>query len=159
MRIIGCLFAASLIAAAPPLCADSVRSARQTPNGLELTTADGVLTIEPWSDNVVHVRFGPAGYAGNYNPAVIAAPAKTAFSVRETPAAWLLVTPKLTARIARATAAVTFVDSSGRPVLEEAERGIGNGTVQAFATRARPMRPSSACRSSCAAEASSRSAR
>ena len=35
-----------------------------------------------------------------------------------------------------ATAAVTFLDTHGMPVLEEAERSIGNGTVQAFATRA-----------------------
>ncbi len=74
MRIIGCLFAASLIVAASPASADSVRPADRSRAALELTTADGVLTVEPWSDNVVHVRFGPAGYAGNYNPAVIATP-------------------------------------------------------------------------------------
>jgi alpha-D-xyloside xylohydrolase len=136
VRIIGCLLAASLVAVALPAYADSVTSARQIPGGLELTTAGGVLTVEPWSDSVVHVRFGPADYAGNYNPAVIATPARAAFKLRETPAAWLLVTPKLTARIAKATAAVTFLDRRGTPVLEEAERSIGNGTLQAFATRA-----------------------
>ena len=98
MRIIGCLLAASLVAMVSPACADPVTSARQIPGGLELTTAGGVLTVEPWSDSVVHVRFGPAGYRGNYNPAVIATPTNTAFKLRETRAAWLLVTPIATPR-------------------------------------------------------------
>jgi alpha-D-xyloside xylohydrolase len=129
------LIAASLIALAAPALADSIQSVRQLPTGLELRTQNGVLTVEPWSGSVVHVRFGPAGYQGNYNPSVIATPEKVRFKLRQTADAWLIDTPKLTARIAKATAAVSFTDARGTVLLQEAERSTGKGTVQAFATR------------------------
>jgi alpha-D-xyloside xylohydrolase len=129
------LIAASLIALAAPALADSVQSVRQLPTGLELRTQNGVLTVEPWSSSVVHVRFGPTGYRGNYNPSVVATPEKVPFKLRQTADAWLIDTPKLTARIAKATAAVSFIDTRGAVLLQEAERSTGKGTVQAFATR------------------------
>jgi alpha-D-xyloside xylohydrolase len=129
------LIAASLAALATPALADSVQSARQIPTGLELRTEKGVLTVEPWSDSIVHVRFGATGYQGNYNPSVIATPGEVPFKLRQTPDAWLIVTPKLTARIAKATAAVSFTDARDAVLLQEAERSTGKGTVQAFATR------------------------
>src|SRR5438093_3767923 len=96
------LAAVSLMALAAPAHANPVQSVRQLPTGLELQTEDGVLTVEPWSNSIVHVRFGPAGYRGNYNPAVIAAPEKVAFKLRQSPEAWFVITPKLTARINKA---------------------------------------------------------
>jgi alpha-D-xyloside xylohydrolase len=123
------------IAVAVPAHADSVRSVRALASGIEVQTEDGVLTVEPWSDSVVHVRFGPAGYRGNYNPAVIATPGKVGFKIRQTADAYILATSKLSARIAKATAAVSFTDARGNPLLQETERSIGKGTVQAFATR------------------------
>src|SRR5438128_1731114 len=129
------LIAASLIALAAPVSADSVRSVRQLPTGLELRTQKGVLTVEPWSDSIVHVRFGPAGYPGNYNPSVIATPERVPFKLRQTSNAWLIVTPKVTARIAKATAAVSFTDARRAVILAEADRSTRKGTVQAFATR------------------------
>ena len=126
---------ACTLAAASAAGAAKVDSVRQLPGGLELRTADGVLTLEPWSDTIVHVRFGSQTYTGNYNPAVIARPGQVRFSVRETRDAYLLSTPRLRLRVDKGTSAVSFQDSRGATLLEEAERTVGNGTVQAFATR------------------------
>jgi alpha-D-xyloside xylohydrolase len=123
------------VALAAPAVASPVTSVRELPTGLEVQTDSGNLTVEPWSQSIVHVRFGPIGYRGNYNPSVIAAPAKVPFDIRQTADAYILATAKLTARISKATAAVSFTDTRGNILLQEAERSIGNGTVQAFATR------------------------
>jgi alpha-D-xyloside xylohydrolase len=126
------LVAACALAGTSSAEAAKVDSVRQVTTGLELHTADGVLVLEPWSDSIVHVRFGPPNYSGNYNPAVIATPQKAPFSVRETGDAYLLSTARLRLRIDKATSSVSFQDSSGATLLEEAERSIGNGIVAAF---------------------------
>ena len=128
----GCALA---LGVAFPAQADEVGAMQRAPQGIELRTASGVLTLEPRSDSIVHVRFGPAGYAGNYNPAVIAKPEAVRFTVHETPDAYVLATPKLTVRVDRQTSAVSFADARGRMLLEEAERTIGSGTMDAFRTR------------------------
>ena len=128
------LIAAFALAGTTSAEAARIDSARQLPSGLELRTADGLLVLEPWSDAIVHVRFGPSNYSGNYNPSVIAARGNVRFSLRETPAAYLLSTPRLTLRVDKATSSLSFQDSSGATLLEEAERSIGNGTVAAFRT-------------------------
>src|SRR5438105_272690 len=94
--VIGLMLAS---AAAVPGHAEAVQSARTLPTGLEVRTDKGVLTLEPWSDSIVHVRFGPAGFAGNYNPAVIARPQAVRFNVRQAPDGWSLSTTKLTVRV------------------------------------------------------------
>lgn len=135
MRCWAAFAAVCTLAATSSVEAAKVDSVRQLPSGLELRTADGVLVLEPWSDAIVHVRFGPPNYAGNYNPAVIAKPGQVRFSVREVADAFLLSTSLLRVRVDKATSAVSFQDSSGATLLNEAERTIGKGTVQAFATR------------------------
>jgi len=125
-----------VITAASAAYADSVRSARQRPTGIEVQTEAGILTLEPWSDSILHVRFGPAGYPGNYSPALIAQPGKVRFTIREGRDAYVLATSQLTARIAKTSATVSFADASGRTLLEEAQRTIGAGTTEAFGTRA-----------------------
>ena len=130
------VIAACAFAAASSAEAARIESTRRIPNGLELRTADGVLTVEPWSDTIVHVRFGPPNFAGNYNPSVVASPEKVRFDVHETADAFLLSTPRLRMRIDKATSSVSFQDSNGATLLEEAERTIGHGTVQAFRTNA-----------------------
>jgi alpha-D-xyloside xylohydrolase len=108
---------------------------RELPTGIELHTDGGDLTVEPWSDSIIHVRFGPEGYRGNYNPSVIATPGKVRFGFRQTADAYVLTTPKLSARISKATAVVSFTDARGNLLLQEAERSLNKGTTQAFATR------------------------
>lgn len=126
---------ATSLALAAPAFADPVTSVRALPTGLELHTNSGTLTVEPWSDSIVHVRFGPIGYGGNYNPSVIAAPERVRFNIRQTADAYVLLTAKLSARISKSTAAISFTDNRGNILLQEAERSIGQGTIQAFATR------------------------
>ena len=127
--------AAVALAVASAADATGVESIRQLPNGMEVRTTDGLLTLEPWSDSVIHVRFGPPGYRGNYNPSVIATPGKAHFTVGQTADSYLLSTPRLTVKVAKASSAVSFADEKGIPLLEEAERAIGNGTTDAFATK------------------------
>src|SRR5438270_13565838 len=98
MRCLIPLGACALVAAIPAN-AETVQSVRSLPTGMEVRTDKGVLTLEPWSDSVVHVRFGAPGYAGNYNPAVVAKPEKVRFAVRETPGAWLLSTARLRVQV------------------------------------------------------------
>lgn len=134
MQYVFC-FLAFAAALATPVEAAQVDSIHKLVSGIELGTSKGVLTLEPWSDSIVHVRFGPAGYQGNYNPSVIATPGPVSFSVRQTPAAYLLSTSRLTVRIDRKTSNVSFLDTAGKVLLAEAERSTGKGTLDAFANR------------------------
>jgi len=128
------VIAACAFAAASSAGAARIESTRRIPTGLELRTADGVLTVEPWSDTIIHVRFGPPSYFGNYNPSVVASPEKVRFDVRDTSDAFLLSTPRLRLSIDKATSSISFRDSNGAKLLEEAQRTIGHGTVEAFQT-------------------------
>jgi len=114
---------------------DSVRGRLDFPTGLRLQTARGLLTVEPWQAGIIHVRFGTAGYTGNYNPAVIANPERVAFKARETGDAFELSTARLTVRVNKADATLTFALPDGTAVLEEAERDAGLGAMVAFKTR------------------------
>lgn len=133
MRDLLTLIASVLVMATP--AAASVREARTLPTGLELRTDEGVLTLEPWSDSIVHVRFGPQHYSGNYNPAVIARPETVRFSVGKTALFYILRTSRLQVRVAKSSGMVSFADAHGRTLLTEAERSIANGTSDSFATR------------------------
>ena len=118
---------ATSLALAAPAFADPVTSVRALPTGLELHTNSGTLTVEPWSNSIVHVRFGPIGYRGNYNPSVIAAPERVRFNIRQTADAYVLLTAKLSARISKSTAAISFTDNRGNILLQEAERSSETG--------------------------------
>src|SRR5690242_11783909 len=86
--------------------------------GMQVRTDEGVLIIEPVAPRVVHVRFGPAGFAGNYNPAVIAQPEKVAFQIGEAADAYTLTTADLRVRVARPGGAVTFQTADGKDILQ-----------------------------------------
>lgn len=130
------VFAACALLGAAQANAGEVQSVRRGAAGLEVSTSAGVLTLEPWSDSIVHVRFGRKGYQGNYNPSVIAKPQRVHFTIRETPPAYLISTSLLTVSVSKATSNIAFLDSAGRPILTEAERSIGTGTAESFSTRA-----------------------
>jgi len=101
---------------------------------LEVPTERGVLSVEPWQDGIVHVRFGTPGYHGNYNPAVIGKPDAVATRLRETVDAYILSTPRLEIRVGKKTGAITYLDARGQPLLEEGERQVGPGATQWFKT-------------------------
>lgn len=108
----------------------------QTDNGLSLRTANGVLTIEPCSDRMMHVRFGPQGFMGNYNPAVIATARHIDFRVSQTPDAVTLSTKALRVKVDRASGKITFMTAGGKTILEEYGRDLAHGVSQSFATPA-----------------------
>lgn len=119
-----------------PARADSVRQRLPADDGLRLETESGILQIGVMAPGIVHVTFGTPGYHGNYDPAVIARPEKTSYSVADDGDAFTLKTSALTVRVGKADAAITFLDSSGRVVLAEKDRDIGLGATQAFKTSA-----------------------
>ena len=90
--------------------------------GLTLQTAQGVLVIEPWTDRIIHVKaYRNAQWKGAYNPAVIAKPQRVRWQLAETADAYTLSTPALQVRVNRATAAIAFLDPSGKEILREPE--------------------------------------
>lgn len=126
---------ASLCAAALPARADgSVPTVTRSARGLLVTTAQGTVRIEPWSDRIVHVLAGPAAeWDGNYNPAVIAQPGKVDWTLTTTLDYYQLATPALQVRVAKASGAVSFHDAQGKRMLGESGRDISQaGVVQGF---------------------------
>ena len=100
--------------------------------GMEVRTDQGVLTIEPVAPRVIHVRFGPAGYAGNYNPAVIAQPQKITFDIGESADAWTLSTAGLKVRVGRQDGNVVFQTPDGKEIIKEGGRDLSRGVTQRF---------------------------
>ncbi len=118
----------SLLAVATAARAEPVK----TETGVRLQTGNGVLTVEPWSDRVVHVRFGADGFAGNYNPAVIAKPGPVNFTVAETADSITLSTAALKVKIDRGSGSVTFQTPDGKAIMNEGGRDLSHGVTQAF---------------------------
>lgn len=96
--------------------------------------SDGVLTVEPMSDRTIHVRFGKAGFAGNYNPAVIAAPARVNFTVTEAADGYVLSTPAMQVKVVRADGHIRFQTPDGKVIAEEGQRDLSKGVMQSFHT-------------------------
>jgi alpha-D-xyloside xylohydrolase len=123
---------------AAPASDGAALSASRTAHGLLVTTAQGTLRIEPWSERVIHVLAGrdPA-WQGNYNPAVIARPARVDWRLSETAAYHALATPALQVRVDKASGAVSFHDPKGGPILNELagsrRAAPGSGIGQGFA--------------------------
>lgn len=89
--------------------------------GIAVRTAQGTLAIEPWSERIVHVRFHrDSGWKGAFNPAVIAAPGKVAWTLNETAEAVTLSTGALSVRVDKAKGTLAFLDAAGKPIVEEA---------------------------------------
>ncbi|GAB3454037.1 hypothetical protein GCM10027321_04850 [Massilia terrae] len=122
---------AGVCATALPVCAQGAAPAvLRSPRGLVVSTAQGTVRIEPWSERIVHVLAGPAsGWEGNYNPAVIAQPGKPAWTGSETPDYYQLATAALQVRVAKGSGAVSFHDAQGKLLLAEAGRDVGTGGV------------------------------
>lgn len=87
--------------------------------------AAGVLRLLVYSPRVIRVLYSPLGAQQPLREslAVIAPPKPGHWTCRTSPAAIELSTPHLTARVDRATGALTFSDSAGRPFLSEVPTG------------------------------------
>lgn len=103
--------------------------------GLAVRSAQGTLMVEPWSDRIVHVRFHPdASWKGSFNPAVIAKPGKTDWTLSETDKAYVLATAALKVRIDKASGKLAFLDLADKVLVEEV--GAQPRTVSASQTGA-----------------------
>lgn len=95
----------------------------RTETGIVAQTAQGTLTLEPWSARDIRVRFHKdAAWPGTYNPVVIAntpQPKSVKWSISETPAAYQIATDFLQVRIDRNKGTLSFHDQSGNELLNE----------------------------------------
>ena len=119
--------------------ADFFSKATVTTTGLQIETATGVLSLEPWADNIIHVRFAAnPNWSNPYNSWVISKPARVRWTVDELPDSWVLKTSEIRARVLKRDGALSFLDKGGTALLSEgaAARGLSPGgvgpVVQAF---------------------------
>lgn len=60
------------------MAAAQATTAMKTATGLQVRTAAGVLSVEPWTDRIVHVRFArSAAWVNPYDSWVVGSPART----------------------------------------------------------------------------------
>src|SRR6266581_1528966 len=129
-----------LCTAAGAHAADPSSRATVTATGLQIETATGVLSLEPWAQNIIHVRFAVgATWSNPYNSWVISKPVHVTWTVDEVPDGWVMKTGGLQARVSK-RGAVSFLDNTGAVLLKEgaeARRLPADGAgpvVQAFDT-------------------------
>jgi alpha-D-xyloside xylohydrolase len=131
-----------VFAATTTWAAEPGPKANQTPTGLQIETATGVLTLEPWSDTIIHVRFASdPTWSNPYNTWVIGKPIHVTWSFQDEADGWEMRTVALRARVRKRDGALTFLDKNGTVLLREggadARHIVAGGSgpvVQAFGT-------------------------
>ena len=90
-----------------------------------IETASGFLSLTPYSDSAVRVRYAPTREFSTRESLMIqsAPDVSVEIDVRETAAALIFSTPKLSIRINRQTGAFTYLDHSGQLLTKEPDRG------------------------------------
>lgn len=146
--LVASLLLPTLMLAAPPTLSQALPASAATtdqdiernPSGIRIRTANGILTIEPRSERIIHVRFGAdRNWTGNYNPAVIAKPAVVSWTLSSKAGSVILATSALQVSVDKTSGRIEFLDKDGKPVLKEAGAqprtllGAGKGTRQVFA--------------------------
>lgn len=115
-RWIACLALAAPMSGA---FAETINAVR-TESGLQVTTPNGTLMIEPFSNAIVHVRFAKSpAWSNPYNSWVIAKPTKVAWTFETNADDWLLKAGKIQVRIRKSDGALTFLDPSGNVLMSE----------------------------------------
>jgi alpha-D-xyloside xylohydrolase len=98
-----------------------------TTNGaaLKIDVAGGFLELTPYSESVVRVRFAPTPEReAKQSLMIVGAPdPKLKAKVSETAAAFTLSTASLSVRVDKKTGALTYLDSAGRLLTKEPDRG------------------------------------
>jgi alpha-D-xyloside xylohydrolase len=110
------LWAADPAQAAPPAAA-----VRSIGSSAEIPVPAGVLRLEAWSDNIIHVRLmrrpdEPAAY----NPAVISRPGDVTWRVQDEGNVVTLSTATLRARVEKTSGRIEFQDAHGKRILGSA---------------------------------------
>jgi alpha-D-xyloside xylohydrolase len=122
LMMIGAILVAANTSASA--AADSTAKVQKRGDGVLLTTPDGTLRLQVWSDRIVRVTFAP----GNKLPekksfSVITKPTRAKWKLSETPDEVILETQAVRACVDKKTGAVGFFDLNGNPILLEAENG------------------------------------
>lgn len=120
------------LARAPAVAEDA--AVRKTATGVEIRLADGVLRLDPWSDNIVRVRFSKTeAWTGAYNPAVIAQPGKVDWTLESGADKVTLKTPALQLIVDRTSGEMTVLDAKGQRLTRARPRdGETAPSVQRF---------------------------
>jgi alpha-D-xyloside xylohydrolase len=118
----------ALASAVLPVWGESaaISGVQKASDGVMLTSPAGVTRLQVWSDRVIRVTFAPGKKLPEQKSlCVIGKPAKTKWSLAQTPDAVMLQTESLYVNVDRKTGAVMFFDvkSKGHPLLQEAADG------------------------------------
>jgi alpha-D-xyloside xylohydrolase len=77
-----------------------------------------VLSLEPFAQNIIHVRFAAdKAWSNPYNSCVINKPVHLTWTVDEVSDGWVLKTGALQARVRKRDGALSFLDKTGEQVL------------------------------------------
>ncbi|MGN6370910.1 MAG: glycoside hydrolase family 31 protein [Phycisphaerae bacterium] len=94
------------------------------PDGLSLQLHPGTLRLQVWSPQTIRVTYAPGDALPELKSwSVIASPAHTDWSSRETPDAIFLQTASLQVRVDRKSGAVSFLSPDGQTLLQESDNG------------------------------------
>jgi alpha-D-xyloside xylohydrolase len=128
----GAVLAALLLCSSAPARAAS-GDYRKQPDGIVLQTTDGVLRVQVVAENIVRVTFAKSAILFSRRASAVLPFVPTVkWSLAETGGDLSISTARLKVRVVRGTGCVSFLDSSGRPVLAETSGGhvVENAEVQ-----------------------------
>lgn len=101
-----------------------VLKVQKQPDGILLTLQPGAMQLQVWSDLIIRVTHTTASeLASRKSLSVIAKPESTVWTMKESSGSVLLETDTLRVRVDKKTGAVSFLDRTGRVVLEESVAG------------------------------------
>jgi alpha-D-xyloside xylohydrolase len=104
----------------PLLCqAQVVKSFKQLPDRVNVTLADGTLSISPLADNTVRIKFYKVS-EGNLPELIFTSGAKTPeFKVADSPSKLEIKAPKITVSLDKQTGKLSYADNAGKVFLSE----------------------------------------
>jgi alpha-D-xyloside xylohydrolase len=102
----------------------AVTGSKKLSDGAQFTIDGGTLRIQFWSPEIVRVTYvDGTELPTNKSLSVIASPAKVKLTQRENKDAVTLASPDIKVKIDKQTGAVSFLDSAGHVLLQEAPEG------------------------------------
>ena len=114
----------------------AVTATRALPDGAQFTVDGGTLRIQFWSEDTVRVTYAAAAELPALKSfSVVSHPAAVRPTRQENGEAFTLATPRIKVRVGKQNGAVSFLDPSGRVLLQEAPggRAIKPATVPGIA--------------------------
>jgi alpha-D-xyloside xylohydrolase len=97
---------------------------QQSNGALNITTSGGILKLQPFLDQALHVQFGSAtSLAAAKSYAVLRAPDTIASTVTQTSTNIVMTTALYSVQVSLATSQITIFDASGKQLIQEAAQG------------------------------------